>query len=140
MKRLCHLPRQTEGEGDQHFSRPKLAVMGAAARMPSWVPRWAQTLLSAGFKHRERQHGCPQRRQLNGLPVLVKDPSTLPSCYRRDSWCQIPPPPAAGAWRGSPRSSSPSGSAAGKSNNQCRGEEIVLSLQNIRICKEPIFF
>lgn len=35
---------QTEGKGDQHFTRPTRAVMGAAARAPSWVPRWAQTL------------------------------------------------------------------------------------------------
>lgn len=63
---------------------------------------------------------------------------SLPSCSQRDSWCQILP--AAGAWTERPRSSSPSSSAAGKSDNQCRGEETMLSLQNIRICIRSIFF
>lgn len=56
---------------------------------------------------------------------------SLPSFYRRDRCCQITPPDA---WTGSLRSCSPSSSAARKSNNQCRGEEVVLSLQNVRTC------
>lgn len=133
---------QTEGGGDQHFTRPTLAVMGAAARAPNWVPRRGQTPLSAGFEDRERQLRCPQLRQLNGRgsehhdrglrrvpPILLPEGQLVPDslsccCECLDGISQVFLSLWFSCW---------------KSDNQCRGEGMVLSLQNIRICKEHFF-